>query len=114
MEVIRIILVLIVVSVLQADNYAMSWKMRLSTIFICVAIAMLVLTTMLTGWTRRDDIYIQGMQGRYFCPLLPYFFSIFSNKKLKIKYDCEKPVIFTIICIMFFIMVYVLAYTFVN
>ncbi|MGM9958578.1 MAG: DUF2142 domain-containing protein [Erysipelotrichaceae bacterium] len=114
MTVIRIILVLIIVSILQADNYAMNWKMRLSTVVICVAIAMLVLTTMLTGWTRRDDIYIQGMQGRYFCPLLPYFFSIFSNKKIKIKYNCEKPVIFTIICLMFFITVFILSYTFVN
>lgn len=114
MTVIRIILVLIAVSVLQVDNYVMNWKMRLSTVIICVTIAMLVLTTMLTGWTRRDDVYIQGMQGRYFCPLLPYFFSIFSNKKIKIKYNLEKPVIFTIICIMFFIMVFVLSYTFVN
>lgn len=114
MTVIRVIIVLIVLAVLQADNFTMSFKMRGVTLGVCVIIAMLVLTTMLTGWTRRDDIYIQGMQGRYFCPLLPYFFSIFSNKKLKIKYNCEKPVIFTIICIMFFIMVYVLAYTFVN
>ena len=114
MTVIRVIIVLIVLAVLQADNFTMSFKMRGVTLGVCVIIAMLVLTTMLTGWTRRDDIYIQGMQGRYFCPLLPYFFSILSNKKLKIKYNCEKSVIFTIICIMFFVTVFVLSYTFVN
>ena len=114
MTLIRAIIVLIIAAVLQADNISMSWKMRGATFVICVVIALLVLTTMLTGWTRRDDIYIQGMQGRYFCPLLPYFFAMFSNKKLKIGYDLEKPTVFAIICIMFFIMVYVLAYTFVN
>ena len=114
MTVIRVIIVLIIAAVLQADNYTMNWKMRGTTFVICVGIALLVLTTMLTGWTRRDDLYIQGMQGRYFCPLLPYFFALFSNKKLKIGYDLEKPTVFTVICIMFFIMVYVLAYTFVN
>lgn len=114
MTVIRVIIVLIIAAVLQADNYTMNWKMRGATFVICVGIALLVLTTMLTGWTRRDDLYIQGMQGRYFCPLLPYFFALFSNKKLKIGYDLEKPTVFTVICIMFFIMVYVLAYTFVN
>ena len=114
MTVIRVIIVLLVLAVLQADNFTMSFKMRGVTLGVCVIIAMLVLTTMLTGWTRRDDIYIQGMQGRYFCPLLPYFFSILSNKKLKIKYNCEKSVIFTIICIMLFVTVFVLSYTFVN
>ena len=114
MTVIRVIIALIVVSIIQADNFVMNWKMRGTTFLICVGIAMLVLTTMLTGWTRRDDMYIQGMQGRYFCPLLPYFFSIFSNKKLKIGYNCEKPVIFAIICLMFFITAFILSYTFVN
>ena len=112
--VIRIILVLIVVSILQAENYVMSNWMRLYTLMTCVAIALLVMFTMLTGWTRRDDLYIQGMQGRYFCPLLPYFFSIFSNNKIKIRQNLEKPVIFAITCIMFFIMIYILSYTFVN
>lgn len=114
MTVIRIILVLIVLGVLQADNFVMSNWMRIYTLMTCIAIAMLVLFTMLTGWTRRDDLYIQGMQGRYFCPLLPYFFSIFSNSKIKIKKNLEKPVVFTITCIMFFITVYILAYTFIN
>ena len=112
--VIRIILVLIVVSILQAENYVMSNWMRLYTLMTCVAIALLVMFTMLTGWTRRDDLYIQGMQGRYFCPLIPYFFSIFSNNKIKIRQNLEKPVIFAITCIMFFIMIYILSYTFVN
>ena len=114
MTVIRVILVLIFVAVLSCDNYTMSGKMRIATLLVCVVSAFLVLTAMLNGWTRRDDLYIQGMQGRYFCPLLPYFFAVFSNKKVRIKYCLEKPIVFVFVGIMFFVTVYIMSYTFVN
>lgn len=111
---IRIILILIGVTALRKGEFNFSILTKLSYIAVCLMIAAFVLVTMLTGWTYRDDTMIVGVQGRYFCPLLPYFFSIFGNKYVQITDKLDKPVIFTVVCNLFFIIVYILAYTFVN
>ena len=57
---------------------------------------------------------IQGIQGRYFCPLLPYVFILPNNKKIKLPKWIDDYAIFAYIVIVFEVVVYVLSYTFVN
>ena len=114
MALIRIILVCIVIASLREEKYNLSGKMRIAFVVACLMIAMLILAMMLTGWTKRKDYLIKGVQGRYFCPLLPYFFSIFSNKKFKLPAKLDKYVLYTLILVNFETIIYVLSYTFVN
>ena len=69
---------------------------------------------MLVGWTNTDSQMIEGIQGRYFSPLLPYFFAIFNNSKISLPKKFDKYLIFAQILLMFEVIVYILSYTFVN
>ena len=77
---------------------------------------------MLVSWTEiEQDVVeayggpiIQGIQGRYFSPLLPYLFLILNNKKIKIPKKYDEYIIYSFIILVFEVIVYVLSYTFVN
>jgi len=91
-------------------------------ILVCAAIGIYVMGGFILSWTDMsqavvDDyggIIVQGIQGRYFCPLLPFAFSIFNNKKLAIPQKFNKYIIYTQLIVIFEVVVYVLSYTFVN
>lgn len=87
---------------------------KLSVFAVCVIIGFLTLFGMLTGWTERGAFMINGVQGRYFCPLLPFFFVILNNDKIKISADIDKYVVFVQILLYFEVLINVLSYTFVN
>ena len=38
-------------------------------------------------WTPADSLYIEGVQGRYFIAMLPLIFIIFSQNKIKTKFN---------------------------
>lgn len=114
MTYVRFILVVLFATVLSSDGFTPNWKMRIASIGICIVAAMFILTSMLTGWTDREDAMIQGVQGRYFCPLLPYFFIVFKNNKLKISNKVEKYIVCAITMLLYFVVIYILSYTFVN
>lgn len=114
MNLVRIVIACVLCVSLREESYVESIPLKVTSLLICVASGMLVLMSMLTGWTHRNSELVQGMQGRYFCPLLPYFFSTLGNKKLKISKKTDIYVCFTLICITLFTVIYVLSYTFVN
>ncbi|MCI8465131.1 MAG: DUF2142 domain-containing protein [Lachnospiraceae bacterium] len=49
---------------------------------LCAGISFLVLLSMFLGWTPVGQIYIRGVQGRYFLPILPLFLLMLRNRKL--------------------------------
>lgn len=114
MTFIRIILILIGVSALTKQKYQINNTLRVSFVVVCLVVSMFIILGMLFGWTLTTDIMVQGIQGRYFCPLLPYFFSIFNNKKIILPKKLDKYVLFTYVLLMFEVVTYVLSYTFVN
>lgn len=114
MTFVRVILILIIISSLVKQNYCINNTIRIAFLIICIVVAMFILIGMLYGWTLTTDTMIQGVQGRYFCPLLPYFFSIINNKKVYLAKKIDKCIIFTYIVLMFEVMSYILSYTFVN
>lgn len=114
MSYVRIVLPIIIITALRKEEYSMSPLVRTSFIVICLVESLFILLGMLYGWTLTTDYYIDGIQGRYFCPLLPYFFSVFNNKKITIPAKFDKYVLYTYLLLMFEVISYVLSYTFVN
>lgn len=114
MTFIRIILVIIAAAVLRREDYQIPLIMKIAFLAVCLIMAMFIILGMLYGWTLTTDTMIQGIQGRYFCPLLPYFFIVFNNSKIALPKKIDKYVVYSYILIMFEIFIYILSYTFVN
>ncbi|MBQ2658424.1 MAG: DUF2142 domain-containing protein [Erysipelotrichaceae bacterium] len=96
----------------------------LKTVFVlmCIVIGLYVIIGMFVSWTESSQsivedyggVIVEGIQGRYFSPLLPFFFAVFSNKKLALPQKFEKYTFLAYLMVFFQIVVYVLSYTFVN
>lgn len=110
----RLIVVIVIVAVFIEENIILDIKTRLSFIGICIVIAMFSIGGMLFSETHVGDKYISGIQGRYFSPILPYFFVSFTNGKINIPRKLNIYVIFAYILIIFEVIIYILSYTFVN
>lgn len=107
------IIALIITFIQATEHYNVTRGKRLMawTIFAVVIIAFM--TAMFTQWTK-DLKYIDGVQGRYFIPLLPLIpIMISSSKKKKeekTRLDCKYPLVFN----MFFCMIAVVTIVIVN
>jgi uncharacterized membrane protein len=104
----------LVLASLVKEDYASPFIVKAVIFIMCVAIAGMILLGFLLTWTNRNDEMIQGVQGRYFSPLLPYFFSIFNNKKVFLPKKTDRYLIFAQLLMMFSTVIYVLSFTFVN
>ena len=82
-------------------------------ILVALMIFGLTLAAMLTGWTTTDADYIQGVQGRYFTPLLPYGFACLNNRKVAIPEKFSNILPYAQMLILFEVSVYILSYTFI-
>ena len=119
---VHVTLLLLVVSALREENYSLSLKFKGVVFAFCVMIGLMTVGGMLVSWTEIDqDIIeayggpvIQGVQGRYFSPLLPYLFVCLNNQKFKLPKWIDPYVIYAFVIIVFEVVVYVLSYTFIN
>lgn len=110
------------VSAFRQETFVESIPLKVCFILICGIIVMYIMGGFILSWTDMsqtivDDyggIIVQGIQGRYFSPLLPFAFSIFNNKKITIPKKFDKYIIFAQLLVLFEVIVYVLSYTFVN
>ena len=50
----------------------------------------LVMLTMLLNWTSQNDTMIQGIQGRYFIPVLPLLWMCLNNRVIRLNRNPEK------------------------
>ena len=115
-------LALLVIASLREEEYLTSIKFRIMVILMCIFAGLMMVGGMLISWTEVDqeviEAYggpvIQGIQGRYFSPFLPYLFPILSNKKIKISKKFDQYILFAFVLLVFEVVVYVLSYTFVN
>ena len=51
-------------------------------VFVCAVCAGLILAGMLLTWTPRGHVSIEGVQGRYFIPLMPALLLVLRNPRL--------------------------------
>ncbi len=104
----------IVLTSLVRQDSANPLLVKVVILLMCIAIAAMILLGFLLTWTNRTDEMIQGVQGRYFSPLLPYFFTTFNNKTICLPKWSDKYLIFAQMLMVFYVVIYVLSFTFVN
>lgn len=119
---VHLLIIAPIASAFMKESFVESIELKASYIIMCVIITCYIMGGFILSWTDMsqaivDDfggIMVQGIQGRYFCPLLPFAYSIFNNKKLAIPQKYNKYIIYTQLLVLFEVVVYVLSYTFVN
>ena len=115
-------LAILLVSALRDETFKNTIWFRITIILLCIFAGLMMVGGMLVSWTEiEQDVVeayggpiIQGIQGRYFSPLLPYLFLILNNKKIRIPKKYDEYIIYSFIILVFEVIVYVLSYTFVN
>lgn len=66
---------------------------RLWIVFIILGIVAGIELSMLVAWTKRGSEVIEGVQGRYFLPVLPALLCCIYNKYIDIKIDVNNIVL---------------------
>ena len=67
------------------DNKRLSRKAQLVISGSCLLSTLLIMLSMLVGYTKMKWNYIQGLQGRYFLPLAPAIFPLLTTKMLSVN-----------------------------
>lgn len=119
---VHLIVLTVVASAFVKQDKTLPWYMRIFNVLVCIVIGLMVMVGMFVSWTTTGQevvedyggFIIEGIQGRYFCPVLPYFFTIFSNQKIGLPKKSEKFIFLGYLLLIFVIVIYVLSYTFVN
>jgi len=81
-------LVLLIVLLLSTINYhtddliVLTGGQKLFSLVCIAACCFLAFFAMLLFWTPYGSLFVEGIQGRYFIPLLPLFFAILKNRVL--------------------------------
>jgi len=114
LRMIHIVLLLVGLSAFVKEDYIPNIVAKGAMFAVCVLMGMFTVGGMLIYWTTTADTYIQGIQGRYFSPMIPYATTIFNNKKFNLPKWVNKYIIFSLIILFFEIIMYVLAVTYIN
>lgn len=114
LRLIHLMTICLIISSLLNENMNIPLLVKAVILVMCVAIAIMILLGFLLTWTSRRDVMIQGVQGRYFSPLLPYFFSVFNNRYIKVPIQIDRCLIFAHVLMIFNTIIYILSFTFVN
>nr|MBQ4453639.1 DUF2142 domain-containing protein [Clostridia bacterium] len=120
--IVHMLLGLLVCASLREEEHMEPVIFRVVVLLLCVFGGLMMVGGMLISWTEVDQEVIedfggpmiQGIQGRYFSPFLPYLFPILSNKKIKISKKFDQYMLFAFVVLVFEVVVYVLSYTFMN
>jgi len=121
-KIVHAVLVVLITMSFTSQPKTLPLSLKAILILMCIVIGLYVIIGMFVSWTESSQtivedyggIIVEGIQGRYFSPLLPYFFSVFPNKKLALPQRSEKYVFLAYLMVFFEIVIYVLSYTFVN
>ena len=116
------LLVFLIALSFRQESFVEPISFKIVSIVLCAFAGLMMLGGLLISWTpiSQDVIeayggpIIQGVQGRYFSPFLPYCFVLFNNKKIKLNQKFDKYALFIYLILVFEVIVYVLSYTFVN
>ena len=84
---------------------------RIVSLVIPFVIAVIICTDMLMHYTYNTRPVIDGVQGRYFLPLLPIGFSAFHTEKLRWKPDLNKFVIVALCALQLAVICRIMFYT---
>lgn len=110
----HIMAITLILAAVVKEKFVLPIKERISFALISAIIGLFVMTGMLLTWTCIGDEIVQGMQGRYFSPILFFIMTIINNPKIYMPVKLNKYLIYAQVLIMFETIIYVLSYTFVN
>ena len=116
------ILAVLVAASLRAEKTAETVLFKIVSILLCIFAGIMMVGGMLLSWTEVEQVVIedyggpiiQGIQGRYFSPLLPYLFIVLHNDRIKISKKFDSYILYIFLLLVFEVVVYVLSYTFMN
>lgn len=70
-------------------------KQRIWIALALLATVAMVTAAMFVSWTGKGSTTVSGIQGRYFTPLLFYFFFLFRGKFIKIEYNIDNAIMYS-------------------
>ncbi len=116
------LLAVLVLTMFREEEHTGNLLFRFLIIAFCVFGGLMIVCGMLISWTEINQEIIedfggpviQGVQGRYFSPFLPYLFIIPNNSRVKIPRKFDPYILFAFVVLVFEVVVYVLSYTFMN
>ncbi len=80
------------------DNLHFSAGNRVWIWFICLACLGGLLFSMLLAWTPVSSNVIDGVQGRYFLPILPVFLLSLQNDTIVLTKDTDRSILYLMCC----------------
>ena len=80
--------------VTEKEPLLLDKRKKLWILLICGGTAFLVALSMLLGWTPAHYTFIEGVQGRYFLPILPLLLLTLQNRRLVWKQDMTRVIVF--------------------
>lgn len=78
------------------ENISLSDKTKVFISVVCLLSVVLIFIAMALGWTLSTEEVIQGVQGRYFLPILPLFLMALIPKSISINRDYSRLLMFSI------------------
>ena len=94
------------------DGYVFRGRDRAFISIIVLSIVVLVMTSMLLGWTTINFDYIVGVQGRYFIPIALLVLLALRNNTINSTIDLEEYLLTMLFATHFFIATNIIEYTF--
>lgn len=76
---------LFIASLKREEAGIMTTGKRVWCLVLCAGISVLIFLSLFLGWTPVGATYVQGIQGRYFLPILPLFLLTLQNRTLYIS-----------------------------
>lgn len=82
---IKMNVVILILLILFENSEKISKKIRILSAFIFITIIILIFTSLYLDWTIVGNQLVDGVQGRYFIPILMPFILLLSSTNFKIK-----------------------------
>lgn len=82
---IKLNLIILIMLLLFNNNVEVENGVKVSSILIYLIVLFLIYSSLYVQWTKVGSKIIDGIQGRYFLPILPLLFLSFNNESFKLK-----------------------------
>lgn len=92
-----IILLFISCLKIESEHQLIKASHKIWIILVLIGVAICTEVGLFISWTPIDSSIIEGVQGRYFLPILPAFLLLFRNSNITLKRDMSKYIIFAIL-----------------
>ncbi|MBO5372905.1 MAG: DUF2142 domain-containing protein [Lachnospiraceae bacterium] len=98
-------LLLMIIAVLQTENIKGQKDIVVTAgqkglFFFGSAVSVgIVMASMFMSWTPKDAVGIEGVQGRYFLPLLPILLLLFRTQNIVVKKDISRKIMYIGVCL---------------